>query len=698
VLAAAALVAFAAWSAAPPSDVDAQTRAAAPVPSQPGIHAAPEYFTDVWSDQLDFNSAEDFDTTPNRRARGVAASVANGVLEYTNTAPSGRLYFVFAEPNEVGAVGHRSSWTRPLDPNVYRRVAFRAWTDRDIVAVLVWNHCVEGGGPACEGYKTVQMRAGWHHYDLDMSGYDDWDSYRDGSRPTSVWGAPWTGGPIHHLGFQPSITGTTGVRGVFDHVRAFQPGTSLVQVTSTRGAGQELWYDADADPSNNGTSRNQEPSAGVLRPIPSGTTTVDMGSLPSGWYRLETSQSGTNLSNPSATFTVDAAPRPVVLDPDITGSGDWHAEVAGNPLDFSDPGDVFTVVDGLPSVRNATPGLWDGWLHATSAGRFDDPQVFLSDARWKGPLIDATEWHRVSWRIAYDGGWGTNAVPGEGLDLRLCWQQLSGQPSCSKDVFPATRATTYAVALRTLFPGAVEHAGYSGLGWGGPASQLVHMFRLDPHEDPGSRSWHLDGVRLAHDDRVPAGGGFPIRFRDDHWEPGTIADVYIDGDLGPDLGRKIADRIAVGPGENVVWWDGAGFAPGIYGVHVVMRDPRGSVRLGSATGPLDLPHPARWAPVGSLDAVAVNRGSVTVGGWVVDPDHVRGVTSVHVYVDGVGHDGGLALGGRADLAAVRSDYGAFHGFSVTVPAAPGARDVCVYGINFGHGVNSLIGCRGVVVK
>lgn len=691
------LVAFMAWSAAPAPPAAAQARAAAPVPSQAGIHAAPEYFTDVWNDELDFSNAEDFDPTPNRRSRGVSASVANGVLDYTSTAPSGRLYFLFGEPNEVGALGHRSSWVRPLDPNVYRRVTIRAWTDRDIVAVLVWSHCVDGGA-GCEGYKTVQLRAGWHHYDLDMTGYDDWDSYRDSSRPTSIVGAPWTGGPIYHLGLQPSITGVTGIHGVIDHVRVFQPGTSLVRVTSTRGAGQELWYDADADPANNGTSSNQAASAGVLRPLPSGTTTVDLGSLPSGWYRLETSVSGGNLSSPSATFTVDAAPRPVVLDPDVTGEGDWHAEVVGNPMDFSDPGDVFRMFDGLPSVRNANPGLWDGWLHATSAGVADDPEVYLSDARWAGALVDASEWHRVTWRVAYDGGWGTNAVPGEGLDMRFCWLQLAGQPSCSKDVFPATRATTYGVDLRTLLPGAVEHAGYSGLGWGGPASQLVHMFRLDPHEDPGPRSWHLDEVRLAHDDRVPAGGGYPIRFRDDHWEPGTIADVFIDGDLGPDLGTKIADQIPVGPGENVVWWDGAGFPPGIYGVNVVMRDPRGSIRFGASTGGLDLPDPARWAPVGSLDALAVGPGSVTVGGWVVDPDKVRGVTNVHVYVDGAGYDGGLAMGGRADLAAVRSDYGPFHGYSVTVPAAPGSHTVCVYGINFGHGANSQLGCRGVVVK
>ncbi|MEC5156077.1 hypothetical protein RCH23_003485, partial [Cryobacterium sp. CAN_C3] len=52
---------------------------------------------------------------------------------------------------------------------------------------------------------------------------------------------------------------------------------------------------------------------------------------------------------------------------------------------------------------------------------------------------------------------------------------------------------------------------------------------------------------------------------------------------------------------------------------------------------------------------------------------------------------------RADIAAVYPAYGALHGLSEKVAAAPGAHNVCVYAINTGAGGHSLLGCRMVTV-
>jgi hypothetical protein len=100
------------------------------------------------------------------------------------------------------------------------------------------------------------------------------------------------------------------------------------------------------------------------------------------------------------------------------------------------------------------------------------------------------------------------------------------------------------------------------------------------------------------------------------------------------------------------------------------------------------------APIGSVDAVTVSGGTLTVSGWTLDPD-TTAPTDVHVYVDGAG----VAV--RADLS--RPDVGqAFglgdrHGFTHSRRLGPGPHTVCVHGINTVAGPHTLLGCRTVRV-
>lgn len=666
---------------------------------QPVLSEAPEYFTDMWNDPLDMSNEEDFDVVPGRRAVGTSVALGGGRLDYTTTQGFGRLYFVSSEPVTMNAIGHREANQKPIDTSAFRRMAVRAWTDRDSVAYIVFNRCVGGeADPGCQGTKAIRLKAGWRTYDLDMTGASDLDSYTDGSLPTSVSGASWTGAPIYQLSLQPSASGQSGIHGLIDDVRIYEPGVSI-QTTSVTGSGtRELWYDTDADPSNNGTLAGQGEGAGFLMySAAPGSAAVDLGRLSPGTYRLVSAQ-GTNRSAPSSTFRIDAAPRPVVVDPDVGGSGDWAAEVRGDAFDFDNAGDIFRMFDGGPSNRNSDVGLFNGVLAMTSAGRWDDPQLYLTDAAWHNPVLDASEWNRISWRMAYQGTWGTNATAGEGLDFRFCWQNAAGAHSCSLDVFPKLGWTDYAVALQTPVPSAIEAPGYSGIGFGGPNSRFVQLFRIDPHEDPGYRAWFLDNVRISHVDRMPVNDAFNITFRDDAWEPGTTAEVFVDAGPQPGLGDSIVSGLPVSQGDNVVRWAGFGYGPGDYTVRVRLTDPRGVQRWSGSTGPVQIPDPVRWMPFGSLDAVTARGRSIQAAGWVVDPDSVRAQVPVHLYVDGVGHDLGPAGGPRGDLGSVRTDVGPYHGWTASIPAGPGTHSVCAFGINIGHGSNTQLGCRSVVVK
>jgi hypothetical protein len=102
------------------------------------------------------------------------------------------------------------------------------------------------------------------------------------------------------------------------------------------------------------------------------------------------------------------------------------------------------------------------------------------------------------------------------------------------------------------------------------------------------------------------------------------------------------------------------------------------------------------APIGFVDAISSVPGQLTIGGWSIDPDTDR-ANQVHVYVDSVG----ISVNAdqqRADIGAGYPVYGAYHGFTATVPASPGAHQVCAYGINIaGPQGHTPMGCYRVVV-
>lgn len=119
--------------------------------------------------------------------------------------------------------------------------------------------------------------------------------------------------------------------------------------------------------------------------------------------------------------------------------------------------------------------------------------------------------------------------------------------------------------------------------------------------------------------------------------------------------------------------------------------PGSSVSLGCRT--VALPG---GSPLGVIDTAISGIGSLSVTGWVVDPDTAAAI-DVHVYVNGIGRLAIRADGTRNDVAAGFPGYGPSRGYSGSVSVGGGAHTVCVYGINVGVGNHSLLGCRAVQV-
>jgi hypothetical protein len=405
---------------------------------------------------------------------------------------------------------------------------------------------------------------------------------------------------------------------------------------------------------------------------------------PGRWYVAMRSGGATTYA--STPLDVDAAPSPVVLDPDLAGGADYAAVVRGDRWDFTQASDVGPAanlsvlhVDGrVLNGRNGSPAV-------------NDPQVGLPLA---GP-IDGSRFHRLTMTLEHDGPFGLADAPGGGMLARLIWQVAGGGPNDYQDledvvVLPGRHTITVDLATDPSYA-VTDALTTRRLGWAG---HQITSLRIDPNEDPSGRSWRIDDVSIAEDDR--GAGSFDIRLADRTWSPGTVADVYVDTDRSGFDGTRIARGVAVQQGTTTVRWDATAFPPGTYWVYVTMSDGRSTTSAYSG-GPVRMQPPPVPAPFGSLDSVTASPEAVRVEGWAIDPVASGGTSAVHVYVDGRPAAVVSAAAPRPDVGAAHPRWGAAHGFSVPLRLAPGRRVVCAYAVSSSAGGSPVLGCRTVDV-
>jgi hypothetical protein len=176
--------------------------------------------------------------------------------------------------------------------------------------------------------------------------------------------------------------------------------------------------------------------------------------------------------------------------------------------------------------------------------------------------------------------------------------------------------------------------------------------------------------------------------------------VYVNG-VGFNLGKATRQRSDIAKlypqwgGAHgfsaVIPWSGAGTVDVCaYGINV---GAGGSALLGCRRVVV------RNVPFGAVDIVRRVPGGLRVAGWAIDPDTTAPV-DVHVYVGDHGTAIGKATRTRPDVGAAYPDWGANHGFDVTIPwDDPGTVSVCAYALNAGGpGSSAVIGCRQLTVQ
>lgn len=476
--------------------VAATGAATAQEPERLAVAPSADFATIELGDPWDYGNPEDIVTDPNGPTLNVTTMrVADGGAIWTGEGVH------YVSPHDMTIPGalpdSRDGVANPIDAVAYPQVSMRLRSPGG-GAALEWFVCNTYDPDCFRQYAFNGPTKGWNIVHLDMSALSN----------------EWRG-PIYGL----RLTNTSSGEHELDWLRVHAAGTPLGNVSSVE----------TLDPGVDGRG-------GAARVVSLGGA-MDTGALPPGRYRVSGAGGVQEV-------VVRAAPRPVVLDPDVTGGDDYAVVARGDAWDFSQATD-WTRLSG---VRDAI--LTGGVLQATNTS--DQPYVELA----LGAPIDTARYHRLTVTMTYDGEFNLSFDPGGGSHGRVVFDHLGGAFSTisSKELITYQSRPTATWDLTSNLVGAAVEAGAAEFD-----AAPVSLLRWDPNEDPGARTWRLDEIRLAADDE--ADGIFPIRWRDGSNAEDTVVRIGIDRDRSGFDGPVV--EVAGGSGDRVARVAVDGVRPGL---------------------------------------------------------------------------------------------------------------------------------------
>lgn len=547
----------------------------APSVSTAVVQEAPDHWTETLGDPLDYANGED-QLLVAPAHENVQPQVADGQLRWTKTSTM-NLAFVFAGYGPSAFAIGREGLANPVDASRHTHLAMHLYAERAGAAEVFWDNCGPDAG-RCTNRVGVQVRAGWHHYAIDL-------------RPGG-----WTGRPVE---VRLSVAGDGTPTGMaLDWVRLYQPGEQ-VQVGYT---GATLYWDADTSRTNNTAD---QPGWGVLH-TGGGTATFPADAFPAGEYRFFTD------GGPSSAPVVVDAPVPVFSAPSEEGGADYAATVRGDAWDFSQPTDV-------AEIGNATDVAFSGGT-LSARNTTNDPYLVMGT----GPPIDAARFHRLTVTTTLEGPFDLGFSAGGGSHGRFLWRRVGQGPTPflynSREIVVYPGVQTYTLDLHTAPPEAITPATEAHRsGWTGH----IEVFRYDPNEDPGPRRWTVSEIALRADHETVA-DGFDLAWTDPsplRSRP-TRVSLYYTSQRTVTGGELIAADVPQSPGQNTYRWDTSGVPNGRYWVYAVAERDNGTVGRRLATGPVRVtgtyrdPRIAEACPPGTVPPAGfsdVGAGSIHAG-------------------------------------------------------------------------------------
>lgn len=428
------------------------------------IKASSDYAADVFADPWDMNNTEDIWSV---KSNITNPTFANGIFSATTTSTDPRLHFLWGGyPNSIA--GPRDGVANPIDAAKYKYMGLRMYSSVDGIAQIYWFYNQDT--TIDSKFRQFKVKAGWHVYTL---------------APHSSW----VGQPI---GLRIDPVNVSGANIAIDwfQLGAATTGSSIDLNWTTDGFTPTSY---DFFVSSDSADFEEKGNIGQAS-APSLSASVSLASLANGNYYIYVKKKGSGSSENSnvITFAVNQTPTVNIMDPDLAGGKDWATLYLGDSWDMSNSKDIA----GFHSL--AGKGFRNGYFTAYNAGSIkDDPYILLNQ---RGKRIDAAKYHRLTVIYRFDGSFdlvrGTMARVGwKNYPRNRGWQHTDDLLT-----YEGWNTLTYDLTGANLDIG--------NYGW----RDYITNLRFDPHEDPQTRRFYIDEVRLAADD-VAENGSFNIKYR-----------------------------------------------------------------------------------------------------------------------------------------------------------------------------------------
>jgi hypothetical protein len=509
------------------------------------LAAAPDYATEVLGDPWDMCNLDDMSLRPDERVGfssfsfGTGQCIAGGTTMAVNGTNDSSLMMLSPGLYDVALNPGRNGRNFPIDPSKYQVLSFKLSLSATEDPQIWWFHnpVNHPSGVGLGGRLVPRMSAGTQLVVADLT-----QSLLSGS-------VPWTSGVVRALRIDPNALNA--VENVFLYWVRLTPSAS-----SPLAAKQTITWNG----SGAATITVRDNGDGSVFPVVSNLSgnsyPWNYGVLAPGSYTLTV----TNASGSGSTsFSINNPPRIDVTNPSVTSGDDYATTVLGNAWDMSNSNDIqLTGLDHLTNVSFSS-----GLLHATNTN--SDPIVTLLYNTNNAVPIDTSRFRYLTFRMQLDGPYDLLA----GSVARVIWgTQVSSAAAVSQDVIVVPGMNSYTIDLATLSTapdGGLEPG--SGETWTASSKRYL---RLDPHEFPDARTFHIDDVKLTA--RPVATGSFNIRFvgTDADGDAATVS-LYYDADTNPGNGKSlIASNIPVSAGQFV--WNPAGVPLGEYYIYAEATD------------------------------------------------------------------------------------------------------------------------------
>ena len=514
------------------------------------LAAGPDYATEVLGNPWDMCSAQDMSPDPDQlvgfssfsfqsgpcRATGTTMAV-NGVADSSVMMLSPGFWGHALNPGTNGR-------NFPIDSDKYQVLSYKVSSSAIEDPQIYWVHNPSGhpSGSAMGGRVGPRTSAGTQLIVADLT---------QGLLPNF---SPWTAGPVRGLRIDPNAFNT--VENVSFHWVRLTPGAS-----SSLAAKQTITW-TGSGPATISVRDNTDAAVFQIASGVSGNSYLwNYGVLPPGSYTvIVNNSSGSGWRD----FTINNPPSIEVTNPSETSGADYATTVLGNPWDMSSAADIqLTGSDYLTNLSFS-----GGMLHATNT--INDPNVTLLYNTNNSVPIDTSRFRYLTYRLQIDGAYDLGA----GSMTRVVWNSqvlMSGTTATvSQDIVAWPGMNTYTIDLATLTAdpdGGLEPVG-SAEPW---TAGVKRHLRLDPHEFPEARPFHLDDVKLTA--KPVASGPFTITFLSTDSDAGDAPTVslYYDADTNPANGKTlIASGIPRAAGAFA--WNPAGVPQGEYFIYAEATD------------------------------------------------------------------------------------------------------------------------------